>query len=111
MKLLENTLAKAARCHACGSKISFEQDLDQCQSIGAQLKLYYGSIGRTSVNSNCKEKQGLFYSGITQRQYYSFDLAIRFRDSTLFTIFSFRLFHIKHLYGYITSNFSSESKL
>ena len=69
-KLLEAILAKIARYRGCGSKICLEQDVDHRQSIGAQLKLFCVSIKRASVNFNSTEKQGHFYSGITQGHYY-----------------------------------------
>ena len=90
LKLLEAALAKIAGCHECGSKISLEEGLDQRQIIGAQLKLYCGFIKRTFVKFNSTEKQAQFYYCITQGHYYSFDSAICFTDTILFSIFSFR---------------------
>lgn len=68
---------------------------------GAHLKLYCGSIKRTSVNFNIKEKQGQFYPGITQEQHYPFHSATCFTNTILFTIFFFR--HIP-FYRYLISN-------
>ena len=50
LKIWESAIAKIARSHGCGSKMSLEQDLDLGQSIGEHLKLYYGSVKRTPVN-------------------------------------------------------------
>ena len=51
------------------------------------------------MNFNSAEKQGHFYSGITQGHYYWSDSAICFTETILFTIFSSR-----NPYGYLMSN-------
>ena len=94
-----------ATVRGCGSKLSLEQDLDQSQCIEAHLKSYLGSIKRTSVNFNNREKQRQYYSSsITPKQHYSFDLAICFTSNILFTILSFRQ---SLFYRYLISNITS----
>lgn len=77
--------------------IYFQEGLDQRQRLGANLKLYCRSIKRTSVNLNSTEKQGQFYSSVTEELYYSFIQAFILQKPSCLLffhqIFSFNLFY------------------